>query len=628
MIRRITLNAKIVLTVSVTVAVSMCVLAAVLAYKEWNSLRDIMKDQQETGISVLSYTLATSLNVEDFERVTDQAGTVTDAIWSDPPDSFGWHTIPDVVSQQTFVDVSVLKLAGNGGAFRRITTSLTDAAGQRLVNTPLRGEIAEALRLGRHVSAEHRAGGTTYMMHWMPVHDEFGAVVAALEAAVPKSRVIAPLRSLIVICLVATALLVGAAIGIVAFMTPRLLRPVNEINAAMQEIAKGDYAAEVPHASLPDAAGEIARSLEGFASDLAEAERQREQAARAEEESRRRAEAEAAEQARVVSEIGAGLERLARGDLTTSIESPADAPFPEAYDGLRQSYNLAVAEMARTLGAINETVGNLQGGAGEIQQASDDLAGRTETQAATLEESAAAINQLTESVRNTSAKATEAETAGRSTQDEAESGTEVVREAIEAMRRIEESSGNVRRIIEVIDDIAFQTNLLALNAGVEAARAGEAGKGFAVVASEVRSLAQRAAESAKDINSLITESAEQVAAGSTLVGNTGDRLEKILENTRNLQSAVSEIAAAAREQAVGVEEINTGVTQLDTVTQQNAAMAEEVSAAATGLAGKAGELAEGVARFQTAQGGAVVPMRETTRPGIAAVTGEQIRKPA
>ena len=610
MIRRITLNTKIILTVSITVVLSMAVLTGLLAYEQSLSLRQRIDVEHELAVSVLSFTLQNSLNVQDFKQIKDESGEVTDAVWTEIPETFGWHTITDTVQKQTFADVSILRQSAPDGGFDRITTSLTDTAGQRLLNTAIPERIAAALRNGQHVSDEAVIDGVSYMTHWMPIHDETGSVIGALEAAVPKDRLTAPRRRLLLISLAITAGLGVVTIGAVALITRRLLRPIGEVNAAMQSIARGDYATEVPHARLPDAVGEIARSLKRFATDLAEAERQRRQQVRAEEAARRQAETTAAEQARVVTEIGEGLDRLARGDLTARIESPANAPFPPTYEELRQSYNTVIDEMGRTLATMKDMAGSVGGSATQIHQAADDLAARAESQAATLQQSAAAINELTESVRSTRDRTARAEAAGHSTQEQAEDGASVVREAIEAMHRIEEGSRNVRRIIDVIDEIAFQTNLLALNAGVEAARAGEAGKGFAVVASEVRSLAQRASESAGEISDLIAKSAEQVSTGSTLVTRTGERLDAILKNTVDLKSAMSEIASATREQAAGVEEINVGITQLDSVTQQNAAMAEEMNAATNELSAKSEELSGAVSRFHLALADNVIPMMQ------------------
>ncbi len=172
------------------------------------------------------------------------------------------------------------------------------------------------------------------------------------------------------------------------------------------------------------------------------------------------------------------------------------------------------------------------------------------------------------------------------------------------MSEIEKSSAEITQIIGVIDEIAFQTNLLALNAGVEAARAGDAGRGFAVVASEVRALAQRSADAAKEIKSLISASSQQVAQGVGLVGQTGEALQRIVAHVAEIDGLVREIAAGAQEQATGLHEVNTAVNDMDRVTQQNAAMVEETTAASHALASEARLLAESVARFDIGAPGA------------------------
>ena len=179
---------------------------------------------------------------------------------------------------------------------------------------------------------------------------------------------------------------------------------------------------------------------------------------------------------------------------------------------------------------------------------------------------------------------------------------EIVRNAVDAMGRIEESSKRIGQIISVIDEIAFQTNLLALNAGVEAARAGEAGRGFAVVAQEVRELAQRSANAAKEIKTLINRSAEEVGGGVALVRSTGDALEEIVALVNRVDGHVNSIATAAREQATGLQEINTSVNHMDQMTQQNAAMVEETTAASQTLAEESRQLRSLLSRFELGHG--------------------------
>ncbi len=239
----------------------------------------------------------------------------------------------------------------------------------------------------------------------------------------------------------------------------------------------------------------------------------------------------------------------------------------------------------------------------EIADASRELSGRAETQAATLEQSAAALTELTKSVASTAERAAKAQEASFGNRTGAERGAEIVHDAVMAMKGIEQGAEQITRIIGVIDDIAFQTNLLALNAGVEAARAGEAGRGFAVVASEVRLLARRASDSAREIKTLISDSTQQVEQGSALVRRAGDSLAEIVVRANEAASLVADIAMAAAEQARGLSEVNTGVGQLDQVTQQNSAVAEETSAAATTLQSRSEELIVSLSGFRTGQGG-------------------------
>jgi methyl-accepting chemotaxis protein len=211
------------------------------------------------------------------------------------------------------------------------------------------------------------------------------------------------------------------------------------------------------------------------------------------------------------------------------------------------------------------------------------------------------------------------------TKEDAEKSGQVVRKAVEAMGGIEKSSQQIGQIIGVIDEIAFQTNLLALNAGVEAARAGDAGRGFAVVASEVRALAQRSAEAAKEIKSLISTSTAQVGEGVQLVAETGKSLERIVAKVAEINTVVSDIASGAQEQATGLQQVNTAINEMDKVTQQNAAMAEQATAAGRSLAQESQQLSGLVTQFQTGSAGNVEPLR---RAAPKARPNTQERPPA
>ena len=296
-----------------------------------------------------------------------------------------------------------------------------------------------------------------------------------------------------------------------------------------------------------------------------------------------------------VEQIGVGLSQLAEGNLEHRIETE----FIPALEPLRVDFNASLGGAgtvdARRSAAIRRRSAS---GADEISTAADDLSRRTEQQASSLEETAAALEQITATVKKTAEGAKHARDIVSTAKVDADKSGEVVREAMAAMTGIDKSSKQISEIIGVIDEIAFQTNLLALNAGVEAARAGDAGRGFAVVASEVRALAQRSAQAAKEIKGLISASTAQVDQGVRLVAKTGEALGRIVAQVVEINTVITDIAASAQEQSTGLEQVNTAVNQMDQVTQKNAAMVEEMTAAAHGLAGESEELGQLVARYQ------------------------------
>ncbi|HUZ91244.1 MAG TPA: globin-coupled sensor protein [Methylocella sp.] len=313
---------------------------------------------------------------------------------------------------------------------------------------------------------------------------------------------------------------------------------------------------------------------------------------------RRRAESvqEAANRERELANtmVGGGLAKLAAKDLTYRM--PDD--MPEAYRTLQVNFNAAIAQLEEAISHVTRGMDAIHAGTQEISTAADDLSRRTEQQAASLEQTAAALNEITTTVKKTAEGAIHANQIVTATKGDAEKSREVVRQAIDAMNGIEESSQHIGQIIGVIDEIAFQTNLLALNAGVEAARAGDAGRGFAVVASEVRALAQRSAEAAKEIKSLISASTDRVEQGVKQVAETGTSLERIVTQVADISKVVSEIASGAKEQALGLQEVNTAINHMDQVTQQNAAMVEQTTAASHSLSQETERLSDLVGQFQ------------------------------
>ena len=337
---------------------------------------------------------------------------------------------------------------------------------------------------------------------------------------------------------------------------------------------------------------------------------------------RKRAEAEVMEQERasVVRSVGAGMAALAAGDLT--FRMPDDLA-PE-YRQLRHDFNAAVDRIQATISTVTATTGGIGSSAQEMSEASDDLSRRTEQQAAGLEQTAAALDEITATVKTTAEGARQASVTVADAKAEAQRSGEVVGRAIQAMGQIEDSSRQIGQIIGVIDEIAFQTNLLALNAGVEAARAGDAGRGFAVVASEVRALAQRSAEAAREIKTLISASSRQVGEGVSLVGETGQALQSIVGKVAEIDGIISGISASANEQAVGLAQVNAAVNQMDQVVQQNAAMVEESTAASHALKGETANLVRLMSAFQTGRSQQI----QSPPPSLASDTSQPQESPA
>ncbi len=356
--------------------------------------------------------------------------------------------------------------------------------------------------------------------------------------------------------------------------------------------------------------------------------------------------------AAIAAMVGAAFARLITRSVVTPIRQAVDAAEAVAAGDLRLSLatyrkdeagQLLVAlqrmndALVGIVGAVRGNADSVATASGEIAQGNADLSQRTEAQASNLQQTAASMEELSATVNHNTDTARQATQLADSAARVAESGGQVMGQVVGTMEEITSSSKKIADIIGTIDGIAFQTNILALNAAVEAARAGEQGRGFAVVAGEVRALAQRSAEAAREIKSLIGASVERVEAGNTLVGQAGRTMDEVVGQVRRVADLISEISAASNEQSKGIVQIGEAVSQLDQVTQQNAALVEESAAAAESLRAQAHQLAETVATFKLDQ--AVLPpaaakpgprqasamTRKTARPQAAAVasSGEE-----
>ncbi|MBI5257925.1 MAG: HAMP domain-containing protein [Burkholderiales bacterium] len=290
------------------------------------------------------------------------------------------------------------------------------------------------------------------------------------------------------------------------------------------------------------------------------------------------------------------VDTVANGDLSQRIKTDGRdeiAQLMGAFARMNHGLHQMVAQ-------VRQSADSIQTASSEVASGNQDLSHRTEQTAASLQETAASMEELTGTVKQSAESARQARQLAIAAADGATRGGGVVIEMVSTMDEINTSSKKIADIIGVIDGIAFQTNILALNAAVEAARAGEQGRGFAVVASEVRNLAQRSAQAAKEIKSLIGTSVDKVENGSRLVADAGSQMKDIIESVRRVSDIISEITVAAGEQASGIGQVNTSIAQLDQMTQQNSALVEQSAAAAESLRDQALHLTQGVARFTLA----------------------------
>jgi len=311
--------------------------------------------------------------------------------------------------------------------------------------------------------------------------------------------------------------------------------------------------------------------------------------------------------------------RIAEGDLTSNIEVRSHDETGQ----LLQSMQTMNANLYRIVGDIRRAATNVSAASREIVQGNSALSQRTQEQAAAQEETASSMEEMYSTVKQNADNARQANQLAANARAQAEQGGEVVSKAVAAMVDISHSSKKITDITSVIDGIAFQTNLLALNAAVEAARAGEQGRGFAVVATEVRKLAQRSADAAKEIKTLIIDSVDKIEGGTRLVDETGKALTEIVTAVKKVNDIVAEIASASQEQSAGIEQVNRAVMQMDEMTQQNAALVEEAAAASESVDTQARSLQQLMAFFTIEEG---TKAQDSSRDEVSMPTPTQPEK--
>ncbi|WP_449393993.1 methyl-accepting chemotaxis protein [Devosia riboflavina] len=624
------------------------------------------------------------VNLPNLEVVVDATGNVETLTGRSMP-RFRTNDMIDAIAGVAGQDVAIYVFdTEQSPDFVVGTTSLTDEAGERLIDQPIAAgtPLHAALLANGEVTENGEIAGKGYFIRYQPIAKADGAVIGALMVAVARAPIEAVLnRSMMVLSgIVALAVLV---LGLAAFLVSRAItKPIPRLSQAMAAIAEGDLDHTIPYLKNGNELGLMARTVEVFRSNAAQkalldAQARQHLAEAADHtgqlqaisrsqivvefnldgtvasanenflnllgyrlqdiarqpnalflfdadprsqsyqqfwreltegefksgEYRRRTRAgnevwiqstftpicdaegraykvvqfatDVTSRKQSVAALGAGLKRLADGDLTGGITTP----FPSEFEDLRLALNGTVERFADVMHQLQTTAKSLRVAGGELLSGANDLSDRTTRQAATIEQTSAAMEALAGTVAENAGRAEEAalQTASVSTVAQ-ESGT-VMGAATEAMQRITRSSGQIANIIGLIDDIAFQTNLLALNASVEAARAGEAGKGFAVVAVEVRRLAQSTAQASSEVKQLVEKSGSEVRSGEELVAAAGEKLMQMLDVMQQNTALVGAIAKASREQAAAIGEVTVSIQTLDEVTQHNAALVQETHAA-------------------------------------------------
>jgi methyl-accepting chemotaxis protein len=580
--KNITLRSRLMLVLLPATVILTLVLSVFVMHQKQISAENAAAELLQDGIWALSKVLLHE--AEGFKAAKAADGRINGLVVQDSQLAIP-ESMTDSIYDGMGVHVTYFRYLPETNEFIRLMTSIKSADGKRAVGTPLdpSGPVMPVLAQGNIYTGAAKILGENYLTRYEPVFDQNGKIAGAVFSGKSMAEYHASIwrdaALFLSLAFVMNILVVGACY----WAMNSAMRPIKDMATTVQKLKDRDFSADIPTVNMNDEIGAITRSLGDLRVSLQQAEVLQQQKA-----------ADQAQQAEVVAKLSTALHRMADGDLTVTI----DEPFAENYDVLRQNLNASSRKMHDSLAHIAVVSQRIETQSRGLVAASQELAHRTEVQAATLEQTAAAMDEMTAGFKSAATNLQEVEAiVGKARQDADQSGA-VVNGAISAMEAIEKSSAQIAQIIGVIDDIAFQTNLLALNAGVEAARAGESGRGFAVVASEVGALAQRASTAAKEINALISVSSEHVDAGVDRVKQAGAALHVISRCVSDIAGLTSAITTGAQEQATGLNEINLGVIQLDKATQQNAIMAQESNGASQSMETSALELGSLVSKFR------------------------------
>lgn len=418
----------------------------------------------------------------------------------------------------------------------------------------------------------------------LPVLSSKGAIRGTLVMVWDPAPLLAGLRAGMLRDAATGALMLAASLlGCLVILSRLLRRPLLALAAALERISAGDYDTPLPMAQRRDELGRIAQRIAQLQQTLAEGRRSAQTRAQ-----------EQRQQAQAVDQLRAGLDALARRDLSHQMQQQL-AP---TYEPLRQDFNTALSSSAAMIGQVVGTAAAILHHSSQISHSSTGLSQRITAQSDSLAQLSQALTSLTASLARSADGVRAVNGLAAEAVDEASASSAVVENAVGAMTGIEQSAGRIETITEVIDDIAFQTNLLALNAGVEAARAGEAGKGFAVVAAEVQALAQRSSSAATEIKALISSTTQHIAIGVSEVNNTGAVLRQIITRMSEISTHVSSAATGFSHDSQQLEGLTQQLGQLGATTRDNTALVSGTVQAVMELRADATRLSTQAAAFQ------------------------------
>ena len=542
----------------------------------------VITDKSGTIVSQSSFYPLKNLNMSEIARGKTIAGIykegdVLTSIYAAPLSRngsvFGAMLIGLDLSEDTWMeDVKTLVEADVtvfNGNMRYATTLVNSETGNKMVGTPMAENIEQAvIKESKTYQGTATINKQPYYVSYEPMTDYTGAIVGAYFAGFNAVESNAEFRNVtivsVVIALIAVAI---TTVILLVFIRKRVVTPINKVSELAGEMVRGQLSTtNVRHNFANDEVGQ-------FAGELQETKRAL---------------------SACVSDIASIMNTMSMGDFTRT----PSVQYPGDFESIEQSIHKIENDLGETLSKMNISSEEVLTGSNQMAEGSQSLADGTTRQASAIQEISATIADVSTQIASTAKNAAQAGDLSKQTEEKVIYQDGEIRNMVNAMNEISETSKKIENIIKTIEDIAFQTNILALNAAVEAARAGEAGKGFAVVADEVRVLASKSAEAAASTTALITASIDAVGKGAKIAFATADAMNEVKEMSANTANLINEIATASAEQNNSIRQITQGVDQISNVIQKNSATAEETAASCEELSGQSRILKEQVARFK------------------------------